>query len=60
MFLTAAIYTCNLVKLAVYISPSTLLRFLQEAGYRGNGPKKIRVMSKYVCMTSYPYFIYDL
>ena len=54
------IYACNSVKLAVAVGPITLLRILQESGYRGDIPKKIRVMSKYVCMTSYPYFNHAL
>ena len=34
VFSTATIYTCNSVNLAVAVGPSSLLRILQEAGYR--------------------------
>ena len=36
VFSTATIYTCNSVNLAVAVIPSTLLRILHEAGYRGD------------------------
>ena len=60
VFSTVSIYTFNSVNLAVAVGPSSLLGILQEAGYRDDGPKKFRVMSKYVCMTSYPYFSHAL
>ena len=59
MFSAVTIYTCNSVNLAVAVGPSTLLRILQEAGYRGDRPLKIRVVSNYVRITSYPYFNYS-
>ena len=36
MFSMATIYTCKSANLAVAVGPSTLLRILQEYGYRGN------------------------
>ena len=60
MFSTETIYTCNSVNFTVTVDPITLLRSIQEAGYRGDGSKKFHVMSKYVCMTPYTYFNHDL
>ena len=40
MFPTATIYIFNSFNLAITIGPITLLRILQEVGYRGDGPKK--------------------
>ena len=41
MFSMETSYNCNSVKLAVAVDPSTLLRILHEAGYRGNWTKNI-------------------
>ena len=64
VFLMATIYTYNSINLAVDVGPSTFLRIIQEAGYKGDAYvpdlNKLRFMSKYVCMMSYPYFNHAL
>ena len=60
VFSTATIYTFNSVNLSVAIVPITIICILMEASYRGDEPKKNCVVSKYVCMTSYPYFNHAL